>query len=77
MKGMESNSEQIRERREPADPNREAGQSEEDPTVRTGEEPVTGQSAPPSDNPKVPPASETWVQGQPTSDADYGPPSES
>ena len=41
MKGMESNSEQIRERREPADPNREAGQSEEDPTVRTGEEPVT------------------------------------
>jgi hypothetical protein len=23
-------------------------------------------------NPKVPPASETWVEGQPTSDADYG-----
>jgi hypothetical protein len=26
-----------------------------------------GQSAP-----QVPPASETWVEGQPTSDADYG-----
>ena len=73
---MESNSEQIRAREEPADPNREAGQSEEDPTVRTGEAPATGQSAPSSENPKVPPASETWVQGQPTSDADYGPPSE-
>ena len=23
-------------------------------------------------DPKVPPASETWVEGQPTSDADYG-----
>jgi hypothetical protein len=69
---MDSNSEQIQERREPADPNREAGQSEQDPTVRTGEEPVSSPSAPTSDNPKVPPASEAWVEGQPTSDADYG-----
>jgi hypothetical protein len=29
------------------------------------------QQAPDPANPKVPPASETWVEGQPTSDADY------
>ena len=69
---MENSSEQVQRRREPADPNREAGQSADDPTVRTGEEPVTGQTAAQSDRPKVPPASETWVEGQPTSDADYG-----
>ena len=69
--GMEKNTDQIRDRQEPADPNRDAGQSEQDPTVRTGEEPVSGQSAPQSDKPVVPPASETWVEGQPTSDADY------
>jgi hypothetical protein len=57
---------------EPAEPNRDAGQSEQDPTVRTGEAPVSGQSTPASDEPKVPPASETWVEGQPTSEADYG-----
>ena len=45
---MEENTEQVRNRPEPAEPNQEA------------------------DNPKVPPASETWVEGQPTSDADYG-----
>jgi hypothetical protein len=71
--GMEQNTEPIRERQEPADPNRDAGQSEEDPTVRTGEEPVSGQSAPEADNPIVPPASETWVKGQPTSEADDKP----
>jgi hypothetical protein len=67
---MASNTNQIREIPEPADPNREAGQSEEDPTVRTGEAPVTGESAPTSGEPRVPPASETWVEGQATSDAE-------
>ena len=47
---MEENTERLRKRPEPADPDQEAG----------------------SDNPEVPPASETWVEGQPTSDADYG-----
>jgi hypothetical protein len=70
--GMASNTDDLLERPDPADPNREAGQSEQDPTVRTGEAPLSGQSAPSSDNPKVPAASETWVEGQPTSDADYG-----
>ena len=70
--GMEENTERLRKRPEPADPHQEAGQSELDPTVRTGGAPVSGQSAPSSDSPKVPPASETWVEGQPTSDADYG-----
>lgn len=69
---MEENTEQVRNRPEPAEPNQEAGPSEQDPTVRTGEAPVSGQSAPSSQNPKIPPASETWVEGQPTSDADYG-----
>ena len=67
---MASNTNQIRQIPEPADPNREAGQSEEDPTVRTGEAPVTGESAPTSGEPRVPSASETWVQGQATSDAE-------
>jgi hypothetical protein len=62
---MSNNSEQLQETHEPADPNRQSGQSAQDPTLRTGEEPVTGQSAPPSDQAKVPPASETWVKGQP------------
>jgi len=70
---MELDSTQIDDAQEPADPNRDAGQSEQDPTVRTGEEPVSGQSAPSSDNPVVPPASEAWVEGQPTSDADDKP----
>jgi hypothetical protein len=69
---MQENTEQVKNRPEPADPNREAGQSEQDPTVRTGEVPVSGQTAPSRDNRKVPAASETWVEGQPTSDADYG-----
>jgi hypothetical protein len=56
MSGMESNTDEVRDRPEPADPNREAGRSEEDA----------------NNDPKVPPASETWVEGQPTSDADYG-----
>lgn len=68
---MEKNTETIRESQEPAEPNRDAGQSADDPTVRAGEEPVSSESAPTSDNPRVPPASETWVEGQPTSDADY------
>ena len=68
---MDQNTEQIRNRPEPAEPNQDAGQSEQDPTVRSGEEPATGPSAPSSDKPKVPPASETWVEGQATSDADY------
>ena len=34
--------------------------------------PDADQSAPSTDELKVPPASETWVEGQPTSDADYG-----
>ena len=63
---------QLKKGHQPAEPNTEAGQSQQDPTVRTGEVPVSGSSAPPSKNPKVPPASETWVEGQPTSDADYG-----
>ena len=70
---MENSSDQLKQRREPAEPNQEAGQSADDPTVRTGEEPVTGPSAPQSDKPEVPAASETWVEGQPTSDADYKP----
>jgi hypothetical protein len=69
---MESNTDDVREHPDPADPNREAGQSAQDPTVRTGEAPVSDESAPPRDDPKVPAASETWVEGQPTSDADYG-----
>lgn len=52
---MDENTEPIRERQEPANPNLDAGESEPDP----------------SDKPEVPPASETWVEGQPTSDADY------
>jgi hypothetical protein len=53
-------------------PNQEAGQSQQDPTVRTGEAPVSGQTVPSSGKGvAVPPASETWVEGQPTSDADY------
>jgi hypothetical protein len=68
---MASNIDDVREHPDPADPNREAGQSEQDPTVRTGEAPVSGQSTPSSEDPKVPPASETWVEGQPTSEADY------
>lgn len=54
-------------------PNQEAGQSQEDPTARTGESPISGQTAPVSeqDSTVVPSASETWVEGQPTSDADY------
>jgi hypothetical protein len=68
---MENMSDPKEQRREPAEPNRDAGQSADDPTVRAGEEPVSGESAPSSDQPQVPPASETWVEGQPTSDADY------
>ena len=56
----------------PSEPNRDAGQGEQDRPGRTGDAPVRGQSTPASDEPKVPPASETWVEGQPTSDADYG-----
>jgi hypothetical protein len=54
-------------------PNQEAGQSQQDPTARTGESPISGQTAPVSEpEPTVlPPASETWVEGQATSDADY------
>jgi hypothetical protein len=69
---MAKNTDELKDIPEPADPNRDAGQSEQDPTVRTGETPVSGDSAPASGDPKVPPASETWVEGQPTSDADYG-----
>ena len=55
-------------------PNQEAGQSQQDPTARTGESPLSGQTAPPSEpGSAVPAASETWVEGQPTSDADYNP----
>jgi hypothetical protein len=45
------NSEQVKvdERREPKEPNTQAGQSADDPTVRTGEEPVTGPAAPESE----------------------------
>ena len=42
--------EQVRERPEQAKPY-EAGQSKQDPTVRTGEEPVSGQEVPESGNP--------------------------
>ncbi len=54
-------------------PNQEAGQSQQDPTARTGESPISGQTAPVSepDSAVVPAASETWVEGQATSDADY------
>jgi hypothetical protein len=54
-------------------PNQEAGQSQQDPTARTGESPISGQTAPLSqpESTLVPPASETWVEGQATSDADY------
>jgi hypothetical protein len=34
-------------------------------------------AAEPPPNSKVPPASETWVEGQPTSDADYKEPPDS
>jgi hypothetical protein len=71
---MEESENEMRKHQEPAEPNREAGQSEQDPTVRTGESPVSGKTAPVSHKPapgEVPPASETWVEGQPTSNADY------
>jgi hypothetical protein len=71
---MENEANPMRNQPEPAEPNRDAGQSQQDPTSRTGESPLSGQSAPHSDRsakPEVPPASETWVEGQPTSDADY------
>ena len=48
---MEENTEQVRNRPDPAEPD---------------------QDTRPSKEAKVPPASETWVEGQPTSDADYG-----
>ena len=53
--------------------NQEAGQSQQDPTARTGESPVSGQTAAASGETQktVPAASETWVEGQPTSNADY------
>lgn len=51
-------------------PNQEAGQSQQDPTARTGESPISGQTAPAS-QPQPAPVSETWVEGQPASDADY------
>jgi hypothetical protein len=58
---------------EQAEPNRDAGQSEQDPTARTGESPVSGQTVPASEPGAagVPAASEIWVEGQPTSEADY------
>lgn len=71
---MEKQANPMRNQPEPAEPNQDAGQSEQDPSSRTGETPLSGQSAPSSDRPakpEVPPASETWVEGQPTSDADY------
>jgi hypothetical protein len=71
---MENEADQTTNQPEPAEPNQAAGQSEQDPTSRTGESPISGRSAPSSDRPAkpdVPPASETWVEGQPTSDADY------
>jgi hypothetical protein len=70
---MEKQADQTTNQPEPAEPNQDAGQSEQDPASRTGESPISGQSAPSSDRfkPDVPPASETWVEGQPTSDADY------
>ena len=72
--GMEKDEQRIETAtpEQPA-PNQEAGQSQEDPTARTGESPISGQTAPVSEpDPKVvPPASETWVEGRPTSDADY------
>lgn len=54
-------------------PNQEAGQSQQDQTARTGESPISGQTAPvrEPESALVPPASETWVEGQATSDADY------
>lgn len=54
-------------------PNQEAGQSQQDSTARTGESPISGQTAPASQpQPARPaPVSETWVEGQPASDADY------
>jgi hypothetical protein len=69
---MNESTEPLRNHPEPAEPSQDAGQSEQDPTVGTGEAPVTSPEAPAGKNPKVPPASETWVEGQPTSDADYG-----
>ena len=45
---MENDTERLTQRREPKEPNTEAGPSADDPTVRTGEEPVTGPTAPPS-----------------------------
>lgn len=51
-------------------PNQEAGQSQQDSTARTGESPISGQTAPAS-QPQPVPVSETWVEGQPASDADY------
>jgi hypothetical protein len=53
---MNESTEPRRNRPEPAEPSQDAGQAEPDPADK---------------NRKVPPASETWVEGQPTSDADY------
>jgi len=64
----------ARQQPEQAESNQEAGQSQQDPTVRTGEAPVSGQTVPSTEEApgaRVPAASETWVEGQATSDADY------
>ena len=44
-----------------------------EPSVDAPDGPETTKPKPedPASGPKVPPASETWVEGQPTSDADY------
>ena len=68
---MEENTEQVRNRPEPAEPHQDAGQSNESdlPPALRGR---VGEGSEDPKDPKVPPSSETWVEGQPTSDADYG-----
>jgi hypothetical protein len=61
--------EPVRVRPEQENP-REAGPNPQDPTTRTGEAPLSGETVPESDG--TPERSEQWVEGQQPSEADYG-----
>ena len=61
--------EPVRERPEQENPT-EAGPSPQDPTTRTGEALLSGKGV--AESKGTPDKSEQWVEGQPSSEADYG-----
>jgi len=61
--------EPVRERPEQENPT-EAGPSPQDPTARTGEAPLSAKGV--AESKGTPDKSEQWVEGQPSSEADYG-----